>query len=54
MPCISGLEWSSLKNRASREPELLKTYLTPDATSCSNIKCDALAVNSLVRIVVPP
>ena len=48
MPCMSDRACSSLKNNASRDPELLKTYLTPDATICSTIKRDALAVISLV------
>jgi len=54
MPCISGRECSSLKNKASREPELLKTYLTPEATSCSTMRCDGLAVISLVCNFDPP
>ena len=42
MPWMSGWEASASKNSASRDPGLLKTYLTPDAASCSTMICDAL------------
>ena len=48
---MSDRACSSLKNSASRDPELLKTYLTPDATICSTIRRDALAVISLICIM---
>ena len=42
IPWMSGCDASASKNSASRDPGLLKTYLTPDAASCSTMICDAL------------
>jgi hypothetical protein len=42
IPWMSGCDPSASKKSASRDPGLLKTYLTPDAASCSTIICDAL------------
>ena len=36
--------------RASREPGLLKTYLTPDAASCSTMIWDGFAVMGLLEL----
>ena len=47
MPWTSGWECSASMKRASREPGLLKTYLTPEAASCSTIIWDGFAVMGL-------
>ena len=50
MPWTSGWECSASMKRASLEPGLLKTYLTPEAASCSTIIWDGFAVMGLLEV----
>ena len=49
-----GCECSVSKNSASLDPELLKTYFTPEAASCSTMTCDACAVIARFCTVILP